>query len=77
VSKRQIKFPKRDPKRPDKYYSALGNQVKKEKQAWIAYVNQNPRTAMTAKRADTILAKAAKIKAAEIRKSIAAAKRST
>jgi hypothetical protein len=77
VSKRQIKFPKRDPKRPDKYYSALGNQVKKEKQAWIAYVNQNPRTAMTAKRADSILAKAAKIKAAEIRKSIAAAKRST
>jgi hypothetical protein len=75
VSKRQIKFPKRDPKRPDKYYSALGNQVKKEKQAWIAYVNQNPRTAMTAKRADTILAKAAKIKAAEIRKSIAAARR--
>jgi hypothetical protein len=75
VSKRQIKFAKRDPKRPDKYYSALGQQVKREKQAWIAYVNQNPRTAMTAKRADTILAKAAKIKAAEIRKSIAAAKR--
>jgi hypothetical protein len=75
VSKRQIKFPKRDPKRPDRYFTALGQQVKKEKQAWIAYVNQNPRTAMTAKRADAILAKAAKIKAAEIRKSIAAAKR--